>query len=77
MRGTLANIEEGGLAASLTGPIPRGDVETVAMHLRALDPGDRRLYSLLGRSLVRLSAPHLDEDTRRELVEIFENESSG
>lgn len=47
------------------------------MHLRALDPGDRRLYSLLGRSLVRLSAPHLDEDTRRELVEIFENESSG
>ena len=71
----MANIEEGGLEASLTGPIPRGDVETVGMHLRALDAADRRLYALLGRSLVRLSAPRLDEDTRRELLEIFETES--
>jgi len=75
VRGTVANIEEGGLEASLTGPIPRGDVETVGMHLRALDPADRRLYALLGRSLVRLSAPRLDEDSRRELLEIFESES--
>ena len=74
VRGSLANIEEGGLEASVTGPVPRGDVETVAMHLRALDPADRRLYALLGRALVGLSAGRLDEDGRREMMEIFERE---
>jgi predicted short-subunit dehydrogenase-like oxidoreductase (DUF2520 family) len=75
VRGALANIEEGGLEAAVTGPVPRGDVETVGMHLRAVDPADRRLYTLLGRALVELSAARLDEDRRRELLEIFENES--
>lgn len=75
VRGTLANIEESGLEAAVTGPIPRGDIETVGMHMRALDPADRRLYKLLGRSLARLSAARLDEDTRRELMEIFESET--
>ncbi len=75
VRGTLANIEEGGLEAAVTGPVPQGDVDTVGMHLRAVDPADRRLYALLGRSLVALSAGRLDEDRRRELMEIFENGS--
>jgi len=74
VRGALANIEEGGLAAAVTGPVPRGDVETVAMHLRAVDRADRELYAILGRALVGLSAGRLDEDRRREMMEIFENE---
>jgi predicted short-subunit dehydrogenase-like oxidoreductase (DUF2520 family) len=75
VRGTLANIEEGGLMAAVTGPVPQGDVETVGMHLRAVEPGDRRLYALLGRALVELSGGRLDDDRRRELMEIFESES--
>lgn len=74
VRGALANIEEGGLAAAVTGPVPRGDVETVEMHLRAVDPADRQLYALLGRALVRLCADRLDEDGHREMTEIFEKE---
>ncbi|MFL5203357.1 MAG: DUF2520 domain-containing protein [Microvirga sp.] len=39
-----------GAAAALTGPIARGDEETVALHLHALDeraPELRRLYEAL------------------------------
>lgn len=75
VRGALANIEEVGLEQAVTGPVPRGDVETVGLHLRALDPSDRPLYALLGLALTRLASSRLDEDTRRELTEIFKNES--
>ena len=35
--GTLANVRERGPVQALTGPIRRGDVETVKRHLQALD----------------------------------------
>lgn len=74
VRGALNNIEEQGLEASVTGPIPRGDVETVNLHLRALDPHDRQLYALLGRELVGIAGPMIPEDARKELLERFESE---
>jgi predicted short-subunit dehydrogenase-like oxidoreductase (DUF2520 family) len=73
VRGTLANIEEMGLEAAVTGPIPRGDVETVGLHLRALEPDDRKLYALLGRRLVQMAGLYLDEDVRREILGLLEN----
>ncbi len=75
IRGTLANIEELGLAASVTGPLARGDTETVELHLRALDEGDRRLYALLGKELTRLAGPELNDDARKALLERFEEET--
>lgn len=36
VRGTLHNVEENGIPASLTGPIARGDVGTIEKHLREL-----------------------------------------
>lgn len=72
VRGTLANIEEVGLEAAVTGPIPRGDVETVGLHLRALDGDDRLLYAMLGRQLARLAGPYLDDDARREILELLD-----
>jgi len=74
VRGTLSNIEERGLEASVTGPIPRGDVETVDLHLRALDPHDKQLYAVLGRELVRIAGPLIPEDALKELLERFETE---
>jgi hypothetical protein len=35
--------------------VRRGDAETVAAHLRALPPGDRELYVLLGREALRIA----------------------
>jgi predicted short-subunit dehydrogenase-like oxidoreductase (DUF2520 family) len=54
IRGAAANLEAGP-AAALTGPVRRGDVETVAAHLAALGPEDRKLYLLLGREALRLA----------------------
>lgn len=76
VEGTLANIKELGLEASVTGPIARGDVETIDLHLRALDDEDRRLYVTFGRELTRLVGPGLPEDARRALLERFDEEGS-
>lgn len=43
LRGTLRNLERLGPAAALTGPIVRGDVETVQAHVDALARADVRL----------------------------------
>lgn len=54
IQGAVANLDAGPEAA-LTGPVRRGDAETVAAHLRALAPGDRALYLLLAREALRLA----------------------
>lgn len=58
MIGTVENIAALGPARALTGPIARGDAETVAAHLRSLGrlPAEvRRLYAYLGLYTVRLA----------------------
>jgi len=55
IRGTLDNLEHLGPAAALTGPIARGDVDTVRLHLARLSPDDRALYCALGREALRLA----------------------
>ena len=73
MRGTLENIAELGLAPALTGPISRGDVETVRLHLRALPDREARVYRDLGREAVALAeARGLDGETVAGLRGLFE-----
>lgn len=72
IRGTLESIGELGLEASIRGPIAAGDLETVALHLRAMEPEDRRLYSILGAELVRLLGPALDDAATEGLYQQFE-----
>src|SRR5690606_24577447 len=55
LRGAVDNLEHLGFAAALTGPIVRGDVDTVRLHLGRLSPPDRSLYSALGRETLRLA----------------------
>src|SRR4051794_24657894 len=49
---TLANYDALGAPGAFSGPIARGDVETVKQHLRVLRrlPGARQVYSALARS---------------------------
>lgn len=54
-RGAVANLDEAGLPRALTGPVARGDVETVKRHLAVLDEDTRRLYSELGLRALDLS----------------------
>lgn len=71
-RGTVDNLETLGLAQALTGPIARGDVETVRLHLGRLSPEDRDLYCALGRETLRLArAAGLGEEPARRLGELL------
>jgi predicted short-subunit dehydrogenase-like oxidoreductase (DUF2520 family) len=54
IRGTLDNLESGA-AAALTGPVRRGDLETIRAHLAVLNPEERRLYRILGLAALQLA----------------------
>jgi predicted short-subunit dehydrogenase-like oxidoreductase (DUF2520 family) len=60
---SLSNVLSAGSTGSLTGPIERGDVETVAAHLRALT-SESILLADLYRSV---AAQLLDVAKRREV----------
>lgn len=63
LRGTLQNLEHLGPASALTGPIVRGDADTVRLHLARLSGDERALYCALGREAVRLArVAGLDEE---------------
>lgn len=58
VRGTLSNIENIGIPEGLTGPIARGDVETVADHLAGMaekTPELIPLYKTLGRHTIKIA----------------------
>ncbi|MCK5145162.1 DUF2520 domain-containing protein [bacterium] len=54
IKATLNEVEARGTKNALTGPVLRGDINTVAMHLRVLDadhPEAAQVYRLLSRHL--------------------------
>jgi predicted short-subunit dehydrogenase-like oxidoreductase (DUF2520 family) len=55
VRGTVENVEALGPAAALTGPVARGDRETVARHLDALPEDERDAYRALALEAERLA----------------------
>jgi predicted short-subunit dehydrogenase-like oxidoreductase (DUF2520 family) len=71
VRGTLDNLDELGPAGALTGPIARGDVETVRLHLRALPERERSLYAAVGLEMLRLAEPALDADAAVALHDLL------
>jgi predicted short-subunit dehydrogenase-like oxidoreductase (DUF2520 family) len=52
---SLANVFGLGARAALTGPVARGDLTTVADHLRELPPSERDAYRALAREAARLA----------------------
>jgi predicted short-subunit dehydrogenase-like oxidoreductase (DUF2520 family) len=71
MRGTLDNIERLGVSAALTGPIARGDADTVRLHLARLSAADRVLYCGLGLELLRLARESGLDGQRAEEIELL------
>jgi predicted short-subunit dehydrogenase-like oxidoreductase (DUF2520 family) len=51
----MKNIVRQGTTEALTGPIERGDVETVKRHLDCLDGEDRKIYILLSSKLIEIA----------------------
>jgi predicted short-subunit dehydrogenase-like oxidoreductase (DUF2520 family) len=81
LKGTVANLEEAGLPAALTGPIARGDIETVGRHLEALAEAAPELlpaYRELGRQTLPLAlrAGGLAEERAAALRALLDGESA-
>jgi predicted short-subunit dehydrogenase-like oxidoreductase (DUF2520 family) len=53
--GSLENAADIGPSDALTGPVARGDWDTVAKHLAALATDERELYTVLARAAARLA----------------------
>jgi nicotinate (nicotinamide) nucleotide adenylyltransferase len=54
LRSALDNLLALGVPAGITGPVVRGDMQTVRGHLEALDADARALYEILSAHLARL-----------------------
>ena len=55
VRAAIDNVDALGAGDALTGPVARGDADTVARHLDALPPDERATYRALAREALRLS----------------------
>lgn len=67
--GAVEDVRLRGPAEALTGPVARGDAETVERHLARLSGDERALYSLLAREALRLArARGLDADAAARLA---------
>lgn len=75
--GTARNIEARPLEQALTGPVARGDIETVRRHLEALSAHRdlHALYRALGRELLGLPLA-LDDSARGALAVLFADDGA-
>jgi len=76
IKGTLSNIGAKGIPEALTGPIARGDVETVAAHVEAMEeraPELLALYRALGHYTVGLAKEKgtLSKEGAERLIELL------
>jgi predicted short-subunit dehydrogenase-like oxidoreductase (DUF2520 family) len=78
LKGTLNNIENLSVPNSLTGPIARGDIGTIQIHLNTLkenSPGMLPVYCELGLQTVPIAQAKgkINELQAKELEDIFQN----
>jgi predicted short-subunit dehydrogenase-like oxidoreductase (DUF2520 family) len=71
-RGVLDDVGDLGSARALTGPVRRGDAETVGLHLRVLEERDRELYALLGRRALDRVRDDLEPEVVSAMERLFE-----
>lgn len=79
IKGTLANVQALGPVKALTGPVARGDINTITEHLEALknlDPSLSEFYRSLGCYTAGVAAEKqsIDNSVKEKLVRIFREE---
>jgi predicted short-subunit dehydrogenase-like oxidoreductase (DUF2520 family) len=67
VRASVDNVEALGADDALTGPVARGDADTVARHLATLPPDERAAYRALAREALRLTGR--DDPALRALLD--------
>ncbi len=74
VQGTLNNLSRVGLPEALTGPVSRGDVETIGRHLDQLPDEFDAIYRLLGKEAIALAGAQgkLSQEALEQLRELLE-----
>jgi predicted short-subunit dehydrogenase-like oxidoreductase (DUF2520 family) len=73
MQGTLDNLRDLGVTGALTGPVARGDADTIRLHLSRLSASDRSLYCALGRETLRTARAKGLDPMKAEEIEALLN----
>jgi len=76
LHGTLANLMATTPAAALTGPIRRGDLQTLRAHFAALAPADGKLYRHLALAALELAVQAGLDQAKAAEIEQFLAETS-
>lgn len=66
VQASVDNVDALGAAEALTGPVARGDADTVERHLATLAPDERAAYRALAAEALRLSGR--DDTALREVI---------
>lgn len=77
--GNVKHVVAQGCVAALTGPIERGDTDTVIKHLLAIPQEDYEMYRILGRKLVgiaQMKNPQRDYEKLYQILEEAENKEA-
>jgi predicted short-subunit dehydrogenase-like oxidoreductase (DUF2520 family) len=70
VEGTFENLSRQEPRAALTGPVARGDTDTIGRHLASLASDDAKLYSALGRVALELAQKQgMDEATAQQVAD--------
>ncbi|WP_054743528.1 Rossmann-like and DUF2520 domain-containing protein [Cellulosilyticum ruminicola] len=72
--GNIENVEHKGLINALTGPVERGDIETIKKHLNVLNDEDKKLYSLLSLKTLEVAQEKHPEKNYKLLMDCFKRE---
>lgn len=73
VRRNIENVISSGCSEALTGPIERGDVQTVQKHISCLDEQDVKLYKLLGKKLVKIAENKNPDKDYKEMEDLLDD----
>ncbi len=74
--GNVANVIATGCENALTGPIERGDVQTVRKHLQCVPREDLEMYVVLGKKLLAIAKRKHPEQNYDEMEQILSEEAN-
>lgn len=74
IEGNIQNVAQKGLTMALTGPVERGDLETIRKHLAVLNDRDKKLYNLLSLKTLEIAQKKHPEQNYEALIDCLEEE---
>lgn len=72
VKNNVKNVIETGAVNALTGPVERGDVETVKKHLSVLTEKEQGIYKACGKELIFISKKKNPDKDYSQMEKIFE-----